>query len=133
MNATPFTPPGFGTVSPYLIVEGAERLFDFLTATFDGEVTDRTMEESGTVRHGSVRIGDSVVEFTEARDDWPALSAGIHVYVPDADAAYARALENGGTSLHEPADMPYGERAAAVQDPTGTQWYIATYTGVTDD
>ena len=129
MNDKSFRPPGFGTASPYLIVEGAERLFDFLVETFGGVVDDRTMEEDGSVRHGAVRIGDSMIEFTEAREEWPALSAAVHIYVADADSVYARALENGASSLHPPLDMPYGERTGAVADPTGTQWYIATYTG----
>lgn len=129
MTQRSFTPPGFGTVTPYLIVEGAERLFDFLVETFEGEIADRTMEEDGTVRHGAVRIGDSMVEFTEARPDWPALAGGVHIYVGNTDATYDRALANGARSLHEPADMPYGERSAGIEDPTGTQWYIATYTG----
>jgi uncharacterized glyoxalase superfamily protein PhnB len=50
----------------------------------------------------------------------------IHLYVPDVDEAYRRAMEAGATSLFEPADQPYGERSGAVQDPTGNRWYIAT-------
>ena len=121
----PDSPP----FSPYLIVEGADRLFAFLEQTFGAEQLDRTLRSDGAVEHGAVRIGDAVVEFTEAREEWPALPAAIHVYVEDTDAAYKRALESGARSLHEPADMPYGERSGAVQDPTGVQWYIATYTG----
>ena len=30
----------------------------------------------------------------------------FHVYVPDCDATYNRAVEAGGTSLGEPADRP---------------------------
>ena len=50
----------------------------------------------------------------------------FHVYVPDCDAAYGRAIEAGATSLGEPADRPYGERSGFVKDPTGNHWYIAT-------
>ncbi len=128
-----FAPPGYGTMSPYLIVEGAARLFDFLVGTFGGEVDDRTLEEDGTVRHGAVRIGDSMVEFAEARPEWPAAVCSIHIYVPDIDAAYARAIALGAESIHEPADMAYAERSAGVRDPTGNSWYIATYTGPGSD
>ncbi len=128
-----FKPPGYGALSPYLIVEGAERLFDFLVETFGGKVDDRTLEESGVVRHGAVQIGDSMVEFTEARPDWPVSNASVHVYVPDTDATYERAIERGAESLYEPADMPYGERSAGIKDPTGNSWFIATYTGAVDE
>jgi uncharacterized glyoxalase superfamily protein PhnB len=46
--------------------------------------------------------------------------------VPDVDDAYRRAIEAGGKSLFEPADMPYGERSGAVEDLQGNRWYIAT-------
>ncbi len=124
-----FTPPGYGTMSPYLIVEGADRLFDFIQGSFGGEIDDRTYDQNGAVQHGAIKIGDSMVEFSEARPEWPAFPCAIHLYVPDTDAAYARAIDNGAESLHEPADMPYGERSAAIKDPTGNCWYIATYTG----
>ncbi len=50
----------------------------------------------------------------------------LYIYVPDTDAAYARALAAGATSLQEPADMFYGDRNASVKDPTGNLWTIAT-------
>ena len=122
-------PPGYSSLTPYLIVDGAERLFDFLVRSFDGEVADRSMNEDGTVSHGAVRIGASIVEFSEARPEWPAQPSGIHVYVPDTDAAYTRAMDNGAETLYPPSEMPYGERSAGVRDPTGSSWYIATYGG----
>jgi uncharacterized glyoxalase superfamily protein PhnB len=48
-------------------------------------------------------------------------------YVPDVDQTHRRALENGAQLLHEPMEMDYGERASAVRDPFGNNWYIATY------
>jgi len=58
------------------------------------------------------------------------MPTALHLYVRDADSAYARALKVGGVSLHDVREMEYGERAAAVQDPCGNHWYIATYTGM---
>jgi uncharacterized glyoxalase superfamily protein PhnB len=56
---------------------------------------------------------------------------GLHVYVDDADAVYARAIDAGATSIGAPADTPYGERAGYVKDPAGNHWYIAMHTGPT--
>ena len=60
--------------------------------------------------------------------------AALHVYVKDCDATYQRALDAGavtigGPGVGEPADRPYGERAAFVQDPFGNYWFIATRHG----
>jgi len=54
------------------------------------------------------------------------MPTAIHLYVPNVDEAYKRALEAGGKSLMEPANQPYGERSGGVEDPTGNRWYIAT-------
>src|SRR5688572_13598578 len=51
----------------------------------------------------------------------------LHLYVPDADAVYQRALAAGGTSLEEPVDQFYGDREAGIKDPTGNVWWIATH------
>ncbi len=69
------------------------------------------------------------METGRAAGPWKALPSGIHLYVRDVDAAYARAIKAGGVSLHEVRDMDYGERAGAVRDPCGNHWYVATYTG----
>jgi PhnB protein len=45
------------------------------------------------------------------------------------DAAFRRAIAAGATSIGEPADRPYGERAGFVRDTFGNQWYIATAFG----
>ena len=57
------------------------------------------------------------------------MPSAFHMYVPDCDATYARALEAGATSITKPADQDYGERTANVKDAAGNFWYIATYKG----
>lgn len=121
-------PDGFHTVTPYLVVNGADKLLTFLEQTFEAVRLERHTRPDGTVGHAAVRIGDSVVEMGDARAEWPALAAGLHVYVPDTDATYGRALAAGATSLMAPADMFYGERGASVRDPLGITWHIATKT-----
>ena len=59
----------------------------------------------------------------------PFSPAAFHVYVPDADAAFQRALAAGGTSIGDPEDRPYGERAGFIKDAFGNHWYIATAFG----
>jgi uncharacterized glyoxalase superfamily protein PhnB len=44
-----------------------------------------------------VRIDDSVVMLADATADWPPVPSYVHVYVPDVDATYRRALDAGAT------------------------------------
>jgi uncharacterized glyoxalase superfamily protein PhnB len=120
---------GFHTVTPYLIVRDAPGLIDFMVRVLDAEEIRRDLRPDGGIMNAEIRIGDSVVELAEARDEWPPRPGALHVYIRDSDDAYRRAIAAGATSLYEPADMPYGERSAGVQDPSGNHWYFATYTG----
>ncbi len=81
----------------------------------------------GKVSHAEVTIGDSVVMIAEAGGEWKPFSSWIHLYVPDTDTLYKRALRAGGTSVREPADQIYGDRSAGVKDPVGNTWWISTH------
>ena len=61
------------------------------------------------------------------RPDGTATSAWLYLYDADADKAYARALRNGATSVEAPNDTHYGDRRAAIKDPCGNIWQIATH------
>jgi len=128
------TPPvkpireGFHTITPYLIVSNASRLIDFLKEGF-GAVEKFRVARPGTdlIMHAEVKIGDSMLELADANDEFPARLCGIHLYVLDTDALYQRALKAGATSLRTPENAPYGDRTAAVKDPSGNSWFIATH------
>jgi PhnB protein len=77
--------------------------------------------------HAELRIGDSIVMISDASERAKATSAMVHVYVPNVDAVYQKALKAGGTSVMEPADMFYGDRSGGVTDPAGNQWHIGTH------
>lgn len=122
-----FIPDGFHAVTPYLTVQGANQLLEFMKTAFDAEEVLCMKQPDGTIKHAAVKIGDSMVEMSEAKGEWTPMPGAIHLYVSDADAVYQRSLQSGATSLQEPTDMYYGERGAAVKDPVGNHWYIATH------
>ena len=119
-------PEGYHTVTPYLIVKGGEQLIEFLKQAFGAEEIYRSTKPDGTIGHTQLRIGDSMVELAEGNDQWKPMTSALHLYVPDTDATYRRAIEAGGTSLFEVSDTFYGDRSGGVADPSGNQWYIAT-------
>ncbi|GGB90499.1 VOC family protein [Staphylococcus nepalensis] len=123
-------PDGHRTVTPYLIVEEADKFIDFLKHTFEAkEETERFTSSDGVIQHVEICVGDSIIELSEARERFPSMQSALHVFVEDTDSCYKRALEAGATSLYEPQDMPYGERSGGVKDESGNHWYIATSLG----
>ena len=121
-----FRPEGFHTVNPYLAVNGAAQVLDFLIKAFGAvEVGERFIGPDGAIMHAAVRIGDSMVEVSDAPGE--PMPAALHMYVEDTDAAYRRAMEAGGTSLREPMTTFYGDRTAGVKDPGGNSWWIACH------
>ena len=117
--------PGYQTITPYLTVKRAEQLVEFVKTAFGGVEVFRTTGSAGGL-HAEVTIGDSklMIGGYEAVEEKPT---ALHLYVPDADAVYQRALAAGATSLEEPVDQFYGDREAGVKDPTGNVWWIATH------
>jgi uncharacterized glyoxalase superfamily protein PhnB len=125
MAAKP-VPDGYQNVIPYLVVEGAPALIDFLKRVFNGTEVERINRDDGSVMHSEVRIGNAVVMLAEASEKWKPMPAMMYVYVPDVDEAYKRALAAGATSIAEPSDQFYGDRMGGVTDKVGNQWWIAT-------
>ena len=125
-------PGGLHTVTPYLVVEDAGALIDFVKQVFGAEETLRGIGSAGGI-HANVRLGDSTLMIGGGGPglSWrgPSCPAALHVYVEDVDAAHQRALAAGGVEIHPPADQEYGERDGGVKDQFGNHWYIATAKG----
>ena len=115
---------GFTTVTPYIFVADIEGLVKFAKEAFGAVEMAKAIGESGHA-HYELRIGDSML-MCGGRERSRELRQALHIYVPDADAVYQRALGAGGESLGAPQNRPYGERQGGVKDPTGNLWYIAT-------
>ena len=121
-----YKPEGYASVSAYIMVDGAQKLIDFLAATFDAEVTRRFDNPDGTIMHGEVQIDDTIVMLADGGEGYPAFPIWLHVYVPDVDATYQKALAAGGVSVQEPEKKDDPDRRAGVKDPTGNTWWLAT-------
>lgn len=120
-------PEGYHTITPYLVVQGAAQLIDFLKQAFEAEEIHRMARPDGTIMHAEVKIGDSRVMIGEAQGEFTPMLAMLHLYVNDTDAVYRQALQAGATSLREPEDQFYGDRIGGVRDSFGNQWWMATH------
>ena len=119
-------PDGTPRVSPYLIVKDVVKTIDFLKEVFDAKEIERMTLPDGTVNHGSVKIGDSLI-MLGGSPQYSPMPSMLYIYVEDNDGTYKRAIKAGGESIMEPVNQFYGDRNAAVKDSDGIQWWIATH------
>ncbi|MFD8581224.1 VOC family protein [Streptomyces virginiae] len=117
-------PEGYTSVAPWVVTDDTGALLDFITAAFEGEELARVPVEDGTIGHGEIRVGDTVMLAFDRRPDWPVMPSLLRVYVPDADAAMAAAVKCGAQLITECADSAWGDRGGRVRDPFGNIWWV---------
>jgi len=120
-------PEGYHSVSPFLIVEGASKLIQFLKQTFDAKVEESVNGPDGRIAHAELTVGDSIIMMSDATPKYGATASHRYVYLENVDLTFKRALEAGASSVQEPADQFYGDRTAGVKEPTGNYWWIAQH------
>ena len=127
-------PAGFHTVTPYLVVDGAEKAIEFYKKVFGAEAIDVAKGPDGKVMNAQLKIGDSMIMLNDEFPDYGAVGPTkmggspitLHLYVPDADATYNKAVEAGCQVTMPLADQFWGDRYGMVVDPFGHKWGIAT-------
>jgi PhnB protein len=125
-STAPLIREGLRTLTPLIAVPEAPELIEFLKRTMAAEETSRHPHGSdGFVAALKIRDSDLLIMGGESVRGHERIGA-FHVFVPDCDDTYHRALAAGATSMGEPGDRPYGERSGYVKDFAGNYWYIAT-------
>jgi len=128
-------PEGFHSVTPHITIKGgAAQFIDFTKKAFDAVEISRSPGPGGKVMHAEIRVGDSIIMLSDdfsAEFGMPPLAEGrlpfvLHIYVPDADAQWAKALAAGCEVQFPIADQFWGDRYGHVRDPFGFVWAIAT-------
>jgi PhnB protein len=122
-----YKPAAYNSVSPYFVVEGAQRLVDLLRGIFGATQLRRYERPDGTIMHVELRIDDSVIMIGDASEQYPAREQMLHVYVQDVDAVFDRAIEMGCTVIEEPKVREGDpERRGSFSDFAGNHWSVAT-------
>jgi PhnB protein len=122
-------PEGLRSIQPFLHLRDARNIIPFVESTFQAEALGVALSPEGKVLHATIKLGNATFEIDEAEGETVPPPAYLHIYVPDTDACYARALSAGATSVDPPSVKPYGERSATVKDAFGNTWFIATFLG----
>lgn len=131
----PPIPPGYHSVTPYLLVRDATRALAYYREAFGAEELMRFEGPPGRIAHAEVKIGDSHVMLANENPEegfvGPQTLGGAGVslmlYVQDVDATFARAVAAGATVRRPVADQFYGDRVGTLADPFGHVWSIATH------
>ena len=132
---TKFTlPTGYHSVTPTIVVRGADKAIDFYKRAFGAEEINRMPAPDGSIMHAEIRIGDSVIMLGEENEQWGTRSpqslggvhGSLHIYVENADASFERALKAGAKVRYPLEDAFWGDRYGKVTDPFGHEWGIAT-------
>lgn len=128
-------PDGFHTVTPYLVCAGASDAIAFYKKAFGATEQLRVPTPGGKLMHACIKIGDSLIMLNDEFPEMGALgpksrqgtSVTIHLFVVDADAAFARAVKAGATVKMPLQDMFWGDRYGLLEDPFGHSWSIASH------
>lgn len=92
-------PKGYRTVTPYLVVRGADAAMDFYTEVFGAKVVSRVYgDDDVTVLHAEMKIGNSIVIVSDERPAFGVLSPLAFGSSPVAQHLYL------------PASMPHGKK-----------------------
>jgi PhnB protein len=83
----------------------------------------RIMHAHLKVNGGHLMLNDDFPEFGHGEAGPPA-SVTLHLQVPDADAAWNRAIAAGAEVRFPIADQFWGDRYGQVKDPFGFTWSI---------
>lgn len=127
MNRTDYKPDNYNSVSPYFVVEDAQKLIDLLVHIFDAKPLRRYENEDGSIMHAEIRIDDSILMFGNSNEQFPANQLLTHIYVPDVDTTFKRAINGGCIALEEPkardGDL---DKRGSFKDFAGNVWSIGT-------
>jgi PhnB protein len=127
-------PERYHSLTPNLVFQNAAAAIDFYKKAFGATEIERFAGSDGQVMHAELKIGDSIIFLNDAMGK-PAPGAGpgannpmyLHLYVPDADAIFNRAVTAGARVDMPPQNMFWGDRYGRLTDPFGHQWAIATH------
>lgn len=126
-------PKGYYSVTPYLIIDGAQAAIDFYGKAFGAEETMR-LPMGEKIAHAEIKVGDSHIMLS---DEWPDMNllgplkrggatASLMIYLPNVDEAFERAVKAGATVERPVEDQFWGDRMGTVVDPFGHRWTLST-------
>jgi PhnB protein len=120
-------PEGYHTVTPYFNLKECAKALDWYKKVLGAEERVRMPGPDGKIMHAELKIGDSMVMFSEAANMPPTTGGGCHVYVSDPDSLFKKAVEAGAKAEMPMENMFWGDRFGRITDPFGVGWSFAAH------
>jgi PhnB protein len=122
-----YKPENYNSLSPYLIINGAQRLADLLTVVFDAKQLRKYNRADGSIMHLEVMVDDTVLMISDATADYPPQKTMLHLYIPDVTKTFNLAIENGCELIEEPVNKNGDpDKRGAFYDFAGNYWAVST-------
>lgn len=121
-----YKPEGYNSVSPYIIIDGAQKLIDLLKKAFNVEELRKYNLPNGKIVHSEVKFDDSVIMISDSNEQYPPMPIVLHIYVLDAKSAYHKAVEAGFEPMQEPVQKNDPDIRGMLKDFQGNIWTIST-------
>ena len=122
-----YKPNGYNSVSPYIVVDGAQKLIALLVEIFDAEELRKYDMPDGTIMHAEIKIDDSVLMFGDSSEKFPPNTLLTHIYVPDVDIVFQKAIDLGCKPLEQPKEREGDpDRRGSFKDFAGNIWSVGT-------
>ncbi|MFC3031725.1 VOC family protein [Pseudoalteromonas fenneropenaei] len=133
--SVPAIPAGYHSLTPYLVVAGANEAISFYQTAFGATLKLKMDTPDGKVAHAELLIGNSHLMLSDGCDDINFKSphelggtpVSLMCYVDNVDTVFATALAAGAKELRPVVDQFYGDRSGTLQDPFGHLWTISTH------
>jgi len=119
-------PNGYNALSPYFLVDDADALLDQLEQIFTTKRLRRYNHDDGKIMHAELMIEDSVIMISSARKEFPAHTLMLHVYVPNVDLTFKKAMDAGCEKIDEPVKKSDPDKRGSFYDLAGNYWSVAT-------
>jgi len=123
------------SITPHLVVQGAERAAAFYRDAFGAEELSRIPTPDGRLMSVQLRIGGGLLhladEFAELGVLAPPSIGGTAVVlaldVADAEAVFAQAVEAGAEVRQPLAEAFWGDLHGQLDDPFGHRWNVSQH------
>ena len=128
-------PEGTHTITPHLVVNGAEQALEFYKKAFGAQVAGVHKTPDGKVMHAEFRIGDSKLMLNDEFPEMGALSPKtlggspvvLNLYMEDIDKVFNQAVSAGATVTMPLANQFWGDRYGQIKDPFGHTWALGQH------
>lgn len=124
-----YKPKHYNSLSPYLIVDDAQKLVDLLKIIFEATELRRYERENGVIAHIELKLDDSILMISNSTEMYPAHKTMLHFYVPDVFQTFDLAIKHGCEIIDQPVNKEGDpDTRGSFYDLAGNYWSISTQT-----